>query len=115
MLSSSALPARHLRKTLCPIIADAVRESRADRYRKRFSASSHVWMLLLHAMSANQTLRQSHASQQADPRVRRFLGIAGEGWVSYSQLARSALRARGDGARTRLVRGYVGDHTRGPA
>jgi hypothetical protein len=89
MLSSSALPARHLRRTLSPLIARAAKESRADRYRKRFSASSHVWMLLVHAMSANRSLRQSHASQQADPRLRRFLGME-EGLVSYSQLARSS-------------------------
>lgn len=91
MLSSSALPARRLRRMLSPLIARAARESRADRYRKRFSASSHVWMLLMHAMSANQSLRQSHASQQADPRARSFLGMDREGaWVSYSQLARSS-------------------------
>jgi hypothetical protein len=89
MLPPSALPARHLRKTLCPIIARVATESRADRYRKHFSASSHVWMLLMHAMGANQSLRQSHAHQQADPRVRRFLGMEEE-WVSYSQLARSS-------------------------
>ena len=91
MLPPSALPARHLRKTLSPIISEAVRESRADRYRKHFSASSHVWMLLMHTMSANHSLRQSHQSQQADPGVRRFLGIdRQEQWVSYSQLARSS-------------------------
>jgi hypothetical protein len=63
MLSSSALPARRLRKTLSPLLSDAVRASRADRYRKNFAASSHVWMLLMHTMSANQSLRQSHASK----------------------------------------------------
>jgi hypothetical protein len=39
-------------------------------------------MLLLHVMSGNASLRQSHA-QQPDPALRRFLGI--EEWVSYSQ------------------------------
>lgn len=87
--SPARLPARHLRKTLSPLIAEAAKESRADRYRKRFSAHSHVWMLLLHTMSANQSLRQSHASQLADPRVRRFLGMEEEP-ISYSQLARSS-------------------------
>ena len=86
---SSALPARRLRDTLSPLIDEAVRESRADRYRKRFSAHSHLWMLLMHTMSANQSLRQSHASQLADPRVRRFLGMEEEP-ISYSQLARSS-------------------------
>ena len=90
MLPSSALlPARRLRNTLSPLIAPAAKESGADRYRKRFPASSHLWMLILHAMSANPSLRQSHAPQQADPGLRRFLGMEGE-WVSYSQLARSS-------------------------
>ncbi len=89
MLPPSTLPARHLRKRLCPIISNAATQSRADRYRKHFSASSHVWMLLMHTMSASQSLRQSHALQGADPRVRRFLGMDQE-WVSYSQLARSS-------------------------
>jgi hypothetical protein len=89
MLSSSTLPARRLRKTISPLISEAVRESRADRYRKCFSASSHLWMLILHTMSANHSLRQSHAGLQADPRVRRFLGME-QGLVSYSQFARSS-------------------------
>jgi hypothetical protein len=85
---AALLPARRLRNMLCPLISEAATESCADRYRKHFSASSHVWMLLMHTMSANQSLRQSHAAQQADPKVRRFLGM--EEWVSYSQLARSS-------------------------
>ena len=32
-------------------------------------------MLIAHTMSANQSLRQSHAQQQADPAMRRFLGM----------------------------------------
>lgn len=89
MLPSSALPARRLRKTLDPLIEEAARESRADRYRKSFPAHAHAWMLVLHVMSGNASLRQSHAQQQsADPALRRFLGM--EGWVSYSQLARSS-------------------------
>jgi len=89
MLPPSALPARRLRKTLLPLISEAVRESRADRYRKHFPAQAHVWMLLMHTMSANQSLRQSHALQGADPKLRRFLGMEEE-WISYSQLARSS-------------------------
>lgn len=89
MLPSSALPARRLRKTLSPLIEEAARESRADRYRKRFPAHAHAWMLILHVMSGNASLRQSHAQQQADPALGRSLGMS-EGWVSYSQLARSS-------------------------
>ena len=89
MLPPSALPARRLRKTLSPLIEQAAAHSLADRYRKTFPARAHAWMLLLHAMSANTSLRQSHAHQSADPRLGRFLGMD-EGWVSYSQLARSS-------------------------
>jgi hypothetical protein len=86
--SPPALTARRLRKTLCPLIDDAVGRSDADRYRKRFPARAHAWMLILHTMSANQSLRQSHAHQQADPKLRERLGM--DGWVSFSQLARSS-------------------------
>jgi hypothetical protein len=86
--SPPALTARRLRKTLSPLIDDAARESRADRYRKSFPASAHVWMLLLHAMGGNASLRQSHAQQQADPELRSRLGMPG--WISFSQLARSS-------------------------
>lgn len=86
--SPPALSARGLRETLSPLIDAAARESDADRYRKSFPASAHAWMLLLHAMGGNQSLRQSHARQQADPLLRERLGM--EGWVSFSQLARSS-------------------------
>ena len=91
MLPSPVLPARRLRRTLSPLIGRAARRSGADRYRKSFPARAHVWMLLLHAMGAmgaNGSLRQSHALQGSDPSLRRFVGM--EGWVSYSQLARSS-------------------------
>ncbi len=86
--SPAALSARRLRKTLSPIITDAVENSRADRYRKSFGAFAHVWMLLIHTMSANDSLRQSHAQQASDMGLRRRLGM--EEWVSFSQLARSS-------------------------
>lgn len=87
--SSALLPARRLRRTLSPLIEEAAKRSCADRYRKHFPARSHFWMLLMHTMSANQSLRQSHAALGADPEVRRFLGME-ERWISYSQVARSS-------------------------
>lgn len=84
----AAPAARRLRRTLDPLIRDAAKLSDADRYRKSFPARAHAWMLLLHTMGANRSLRQSHALQYSDPALRRFLGM--EGWVSYSQLARSS-------------------------
>ncbi|MDQ3363656.1 MAG: IS4 family transposase [Actinomycetota bacterium] len=86
--SPAALSARRLRKTLSPLVIDAVKRSDADRYRKHFPAFAHVWMLLLHTMSANESLRQSHAHQQADASLRARLGMPE--WISYSQLARSS-------------------------
>lgn len=90
MLPSSALPARRLRRAIDPLIEEAVARSRADRYRKSFPARAHAWMLILHTMGANPSLRRSHAHQGADPALGRFLGMGGSSWVSYSQLARSS-------------------------
>jgi hypothetical protein len=84
----AAHSARRLRKILCPLIEDAAKRSEADRYRKSFPAFAHVWMLLLHAMSANQSLRQSHAQSSRPPTrgcaagLRRRLGM--DGWISFS-------------------------------
>ena len=89
MLPSSALPARRLRKMLSPLMEEAARDTLADRYRKKFSARAHAWMLIAHTMSANQSLWQSHAQQQADPAHAPFLGMEEES-ISYSQLARSS-------------------------
>lgn len=84
----AAPAARRLRRTLDPLIRDAAKLSNADRYRKSFPARAHAWMLLLHTMGANRSLRHSHALQYSEPALRRFLGT--ERWVSYSQLARSS-------------------------
>lgn len=88
MLPPPALPARRLRRTLSPLIDEAAEKSGADRYPKSFPARAHAWMLLLHVMAGNASLRQSHAQQRADPSLRRFLGP--DVRVSYSQLARSS-------------------------
>nr|MBA3950981.1 hypothetical protein [Rubrobacter sp.] len=55
----AAPAARRLRRTLDPLIRDAAELSDADRYRKSFPARAHAWMLLLHTMGANRSLRQS--------------------------------------------------------
>lgn len=85
----ATLSARRLRKTLSPMVEDAVENSEADRYRKSFAASTHIWMLLLHTMSANDSLRQSHAQQSSDMPLRRRLGME-RSFVSFSQFARSS-------------------------
>lgn len=84
----ATLSTRRLFETLSPLIEDAVGRTHADRYRKSFPAFTHAWMLILHTMSGNTSLRQSHSQQGADPRLRLRLGMPK--WISYSQLARSS-------------------------
>ncbi|MBA2363963.1 MAG: hypothetical protein H0V86_10575 [Chloroflexia bacterium] len=89
MLPDTArLSAGRIRRLLDPLILAAVADTDADRYRKCFPAFAHVWMLVLHALSGNASLRQSHAGQAGDRRLRDRLGMPG--WISYSQLARSS-------------------------
>ncbi len=85
----ATLPARRLRRILSPTIEEAVENSSADRYRKSFPASAHIWMLLLHTIGANDPLRQSHAQQSSGTPLRRRLGME-DSFVSSSQLARSS-------------------------
>ena len=74
MLPSSALPARRLRKTLSPLMEEAARDTLADRYRKKFSARAHAWMLIAHTMSANQSLRQRSRPAARRPCHAPFFG-----------------------------------------
>lgn len=80
--------ARRIRRVLDPLVRGAVRESGADRYRERFPAFARVWVPVLHLLSGNSSLRQSHAQLAGDARLHGRLGL--DGWVSYSQLARSS-------------------------
>jgi len=78
MLPDTArLSARRLRRLLDPLILAAGVDTGADRYRKSFPAFAHVWMLVLHALSGNTSLRQSHAGQAGDGRLRNRLRMPG--------------------------------------
>jgi hypothetical protein len=87
---ASRLCGRRLRRIIQPLLVQAVSDPlhAADRYRKRFSATSHAWILILHIMRGGTSLRQSHAEFGADAHLRRRLGLSN--WISLSQLARSS-------------------------
>jgi hypothetical protein len=88
MIPDSALFSRRLFRSVQPLIEDATRKHRADRYRKKFLATTHLWMLVLHMASGSASLRQTHARLGANTQIRRRLGL--EQWISLSQLARSS-------------------------
>jgi len=79
---------RRLFRGVQPLIEEVTHKHKADRYRKKFRAAAHIWLLVLHVACGNPSLRQSHARLGADPRLRRRLGLPQ--WISLSQLARSS-------------------------
>lgn len=83
----AALP-RRLRRLLATPIRQAAAVPGANRYRKHFPATAHLWFLVWHGLSASPSLRQSHAMAMADPTVWARLGMAPG--ISRSQLARSS-------------------------
>ncbi len=88
MVACSAPGQRHLRRLLAPLIATAAGTPGADRYRKRFTVTAHLWVLLLHGLWASPSLRQTHARLAVSPRWWRRWGMPGP--ISFSQLARSS-------------------------
>ncbi|MGH2456938.1 MAG: IS4 family transposase [Candidatus Limnocylindria bacterium] len=79
---------RRLRRLLDPLVAAAGAVPGADRYRKRFPARAHLWLLLRHALCGGDSLRQTHADVVADEAELARLGLPGG--ISRSQLARSS-------------------------
>lgn len=79
---------RRIRRTLDPLVAQAAATPGADRYRKRFPALAHLWVLLLHVLWGSTSLRITHASLSADVRWWQRWGMTS--WISLSQLARSS-------------------------
>jgi hypothetical protein len=79
---------RRLRRLLAAPIRTAAAVPGADAYRKHFPARAHLWFLVWHTLSAQPSLRQSHAAASADPAWWRTLGLP-DG-ISRSQLARSS-------------------------
>ena len=85
---SHAILTRRLRRVLAPHVAQAAAVPGADRYRKHFPAAAHLWILLRHALSGQDSLRQTHAELDLAPAHWREVGLRQR--VSYSQLARSS-------------------------
>lgn len=79
---------RRIRRTLAPLVAEAAATPDADRYRKRFPARAHLWILLLHVLWGSPSLRITHASLGASHRWWQRWGMPT--WISFSQLARSS-------------------------
>lgn len=95
MIPDSRGCGRRLYRKVQPLIEAATTTGNADRYRKRFLAISHMWLLILHTAGAGggpggrgSSLRQSHARLGASPSIRRRLKLPE--WISLSQLARSS-------------------------
>lgn len=88
MVARSAPSQRHLRRLVAPLIATAAVTPGAGRYRKRFTVTAHLWVLLLHGLWASPSLRQTHARLAVSTRWWRRWGMTG--WISFSQLARSS-------------------------
>lgn len=88
MIPASLSGSRRLRRLLAPSIRRAVQTPGADRYRKHFPAAAHLWLLLLHGLSASPSLRQTYATLAAVPNLFAQLGL-GHG-ISFSQLAHSS-------------------------
>lgn len=87
-----ALPgsSRQVRRLLARSIRRAAQTPGADRYRKHFPATAHLWLLVLHGLSASPNLRQTYAMLVASPGLFARLGLL-QG-LSFSQLARSSTR-----------------------
>ena len=88
MVARSAPRQRQLRRLVTPLIAAAAATPGADRYRKRFTTTAHLWVLLLHVLWGSASLRQTHARVTASGPWWRRWGMRGA--VSFSQLARSS-------------------------
>jgi hypothetical protein len=88
MIPASTGRGRRLRRLLHPLVTQAGATPGADRYRKHFPATAHLWLLLLRVLLGGESLRQSHATLATLPGVFRRLGLP-QG-ISRSQLTRAA-------------------------
>jgi hypothetical protein len=85
---SSGTSQRRIRCILSPQIEAAAATPGMDRYRKRFPALAHLWVLVLHIMWSSLSLRLTHARLSTHTRWWQRWGMTR--WISLSQLARSS-------------------------
>jgi hypothetical protein len=88
MIPAAAPGGRSLRRRLTLAIRHAAATPGADRYRKHFPATAHLWLLVLHGLCGFPSLRQAHAALSTVPGLFARLGLAHG--LSFSQLARSS-------------------------
>jgi hypothetical protein len=88
MIPDSVLFSRRLFQQVQPLIEQATHKHKADRYRKKFRATTHLWLLIMHMANGSASLRQTHARLGANTQIRHRLGL--DEWISLSQLARSS-------------------------
>jgi Transposase DDE domain/Domain of unknown function (DUF4372) len=102
MIPNSAPFGRRLFRQVQPLIEEVTHKHQADRYRKKFRATSHIWLLAMHVASGSGSLRQTHTRFGAQPQLRRRLGLPE--WISLSQLARSSTSRSPDALMSLLSR-----------
>jgi len=88
MIPAPLPSARRLHRILAPCVRRAAVVPGADRYRKHFSATAHLWLVLLHGLRGASSLRQTFAALTAVPGLFGRIGLAGG--LSFSQFARSS-------------------------
>lgn len=88
MVSPAPLATRQVRRWLGPPIVRAARTPGADRYRKHFPATAHLWLLVWFGLSGLTSLRQLHAVLGADRAFAVRIGL--RAGLSLSQLCRSS-------------------------
>jgi hypothetical protein len=88
MVTPITSTSRQLRRQLAPMVARAAATPGADRYRKRFPALAHLWILLLHVLWQSPSLRTTYARLSSSPGLWQRWGMCTP--ISFSQLARSS-------------------------
>jgi hypothetical protein len=88
MVTPITASSRQLRRQLAPLVERAAATPGADRYRKRFPALAHLWLLLLHVLWQSPSLRITHARLSSSRRWWQRWGMSAS--ISFSQLARSS-------------------------
>lgn len=71
MISDSAPFGRRLFRQVQPLIEKSIEDDRrANRYRKKFGAATHIWLLVMHLATGSGSPRQTHTRFGAQPHMR---------------------------------------------
>lgn len=88
MVASRSPSPVQVRRRLEPFVTRAAATPGADRYRKHFPAVAHLWILLLHMLWGNPSLRRTYAMLTSPHSWWQRWGM--DTAISFSQLARSS-------------------------